>query len=167
MRKRFLRFLFCGIIVIGRIHAQEVIVPHEKKPESLKQMVQPPEQIFSETPTPTPRPRKSKPREEKSAPARPTLEEMRTAGERAAEGSNDGSVSQPRKTRKQHVASAPAPNPTITETHRPVKQETPIEQKSPSRRSTSRSTNLEGIGPIRPTLIESGREAPSPSPAPR
>jgi hypothetical protein len=167
MRKRFLWFLLCGIIVIGRIHAQEVIVAHEKKPEPLKQLVQPPEQLLSEPPPPTPRPRKSKPREKKSAPAAPTLDEMRTAGERAAEGSNEGSVSQPTKTRKRHVESAPAPNPTIAETHRPLKKETPIEERSSSHRSTSRSTNLEGIGPIRPTLLESGREPPSASPAPR
>jgi hypothetical protein len=45
-----------------------------------------------------------------------------------------------------------------------VTRETPVEQKSSSRPSRSRGTNIEGIGPIRPTMMESGREAPSPSP---
>jgi hypothetical protein len=45
-----------------------------------------------------------------------------------------------------------------------VKRETPVEQRDSSRSSRSRGTNIEGMGPIRPTLMESGREAPSPSP---
>jgi hypothetical protein len=46
-----------------------------------------------------------------------------------------------------------------------VKTETPMEQKSSSRPPRSRSTMMEGLGPIRPTMMESGREAPSPSPS--
>ena len=165
MLKGFLRTLVCTIILIGKVHAQEVIVAREKKPESAKQTPQPSEQVTPESTAPTPR--KSKPREKKSTPAKVTLEEMRAAGARAAEGSNDGSVSHSTKTRPPNVESAPAPNPTIAETPRPVKRETPIEQSSPSRHSKSRSTNLEGVGPIRPTMIESGREPPSPSPSGR
>jgi hypothetical protein len=48
-----------------------------------------------------------------------------------------------------------------------VKRETPVEQRSSSSLSSSRSTNIEGMGPIRPTMMESGREAPSPSPSGR
>ena len=162
MLKRFLRAVLCGVIVIGKIHAQEVIVAREKKPELPKRTPQPSEQLPSDSPTPAPH--KSKSREKKSAPPRLTLEEMRAAGARAAGGASDESGSQSTKTRGPEVERAPMPNPTVAETPRPLKRETPIEQRSSSRPSKSRGTNIEGVGPIRPTMIESGREAPSPSP---
>ena len=162
MLKRFFRTILCSVILIGKIHAQEVIVAREKKTELPVQTPQPSEQLASESTTPAPR--KSKSREKKSAPARLTLEEMRAAGARAAEGPKDRSVPQSTKTREPDVESAPMPNPTVAETHRPVKRETPVEKRSSSRPSTSRGANIEGLGPIRPTMMESGREAPSPSP---
>jgi hypothetical protein len=161
--------LVCSVILIGKIPAQEVIVAREKKtelpartPESPKQTIQPSEELPSETPALTPR--KSKPSEKRSAPATLTLEEMRAAGARAAGGLNSQSVSQLPKTREPDVESALLPNPTVAATPRPVKRETPVEQRSTSRPTEPRSKNLEGIGPIRPTMIESGREAPSASP---
>ena len=162
MLKRFFRAVLCSVILIGKIHAQEVVVAREKKTELPTQTPQPSEQVASESPTPAPR--KSKSVEKKSAPASLTLEEMRAAGARAAEGSNDRSVSQSTKTREPDVESAPIPNPTVGETPRPVKRETPVEQRSSPRPSRSRGTNIEGMGTIRPTMMESGREAPSPSP---
>jgi hypothetical protein len=165
MLKRFFLILLCSIILIGKINAQEVIVAREKKPEVPTQTPQPLEQLPSESPTPAPR--KSKSHEKKSAAARLTLEEMRAAGARAAEGLGDRSVSQSAKTREPDVESAPIPNPTVVETPRPVKREAPVEQRSSPRPSRSRGTNIEGMGPIRPTLLESGREAPSPTPSER
>jgi hypothetical protein len=162
MLKRFFRALFCSVILIGEIHAQEVIVAREKKTELPAQTPQPAEPVTTETPTAAPP--KSKSREKKSAPATLTLEEMRAAGARAAEGSNDRSVSQSTKTREPDAENAPMPNPTVAETPRPVKRETPVEQRSSPRPSRSRGTNIEGMGTIRPTMMESGREAPSPSP---
>jgi hypothetical protein len=165
MLKRFFWVAICSVILIGKIHAQEVIVPREKKSELPAQTPQPSEQLASESPTPAPR--KSKSREKKSVPARLTLEEMRAAGARAAEGGNDRSGSQSTKTREPDVESAPMPNPTVPETPRPVKRETPVVQRRSPSPSKSRSTNIEGMGPIRPTMMESGREAPSPSPSGR
>jgi hypothetical protein len=165
MLKRFFRVVICSVILTGKIHAQEVIVAREKKTELPTQTPQPAEQLTSESPTPAPH--KSKSREKKSAPSKLTLEEMRAAGARAAEGSNDRSGSQSTKTREPDVESAPMPNPTVAETHRPVKRETPVEERSSPRPSRSRGTNIEGMGPIRPTMMESGREAPSPSPSGR
>ena len=162
MLKRFFRIVLCSVILIGKMHAQEVIVAREKKPELPAQTPQPSEQLASESPTPAPR--KSKSREKKSVPTRLTLEEMRAAGARAAEGPKERSVSQSTKTREPDVESAPMPNPTVAEIHRPVKRETPVEQRSSSRPSRSRGTNIEGLSPIRPTMMESGRETPSPSP---
>src|SRR5882757_6498868 len=165
MLKRFFWVLLCSVILIGKIHAQEVIVAREKKSELSKQTPPPAEQLASESPTPEPR--KSKSREKKSAPAKLTLEEMRAAGVRAAEGLNSRSGSQSTKTREPYIESAPVPNPTVAETPRPVKRETPVEQRSSSSPSRSRSTTIERMGPIRPTMMESGREAASPSPSGR
>ena len=164
MLRRFFRALLFSVILVGKIHAQEVIVAREKKSEVPTQTPQPSEQLALESPTPTPHRPKS--REKKSPPVTLTLEQMRAAGARAAEGSRDRSVSQSTKTHED-VESAPMPNPTVAETPRPEKRETPIEQRSSSRPSTSRGTNVDGMGPIRPTLMESGREAPSPSPSGR
>ena len=162
MLKRFFRIVLCSVILIGKMHAQEVIVAREKKPELPSQTPQPSEQLPLESTSPPPR--KSKSHEKKSAPARLTLEEMREAGARAAEGPKDRSVSQSTKTREPDVESVPVPNPTVAETHKPVKREAPVEQRNSSRPAKSRATNVEGMGPIRPTMMESGREAPSPSP---
>ena len=160
--KLFFRVALCGVIFMGKIHAQEVIVAREKKSEHPAQTPQPAEQVSSESPTPAPH--KVKPRQKKSVPQRLTLEEMREAGARAAEGPNDRSGSRTMKNSGSEVESPPVPNPTVSEPSRPVKRETPVEQKSSSR---SRGTNIEGMGPIRPTLLESGREAPSASPSGR
>ena len=165
MLKRFFRAVLCSVIFIGKMHAQEVVVAREKKPEVPTQTPQPSEQLPSESPTPALP--KSKSREKKSAPASLTLEEMRAAGARAAEGSNDRSVSPSTKTREPDVEGAPMPNPTVAETHRPVKRETPVEERSSPRPPGSRGTTIEGMGPIRPTMMESGREASSPSPSGR
>jgi hypothetical protein len=164
MLKRFFPVILFSVVLIGKIHAQEVIVAREKKSELPAHTPHPSEQLSSESTTSTPR--KSKPREKKSAPPKLTLEEMRAAGARAAEGPKERSVSQSTKTREPDVENAPAPTPPV-ETHRSVKRETPIEQKSSSHSSTSRGANIEGLGPIRPTMMESGREASTPSPAPR
>ena len=161
MLKRFFLAILCSAVLIGKIHAQEVIVAREKKPELSTRTPQPSEQLASEATTPAPR--KSKSREKKSVPERLTLEEMRAAGARAAEGPKDRSVPQSTKTREADVETASMPNPTVAETHRPVKRETPIEQRRPSHPSTSRGANNEGLGPIRPTMMESGRGA-TPSP---
>jgi hypothetical protein len=165
MLKRFFRAVICSVVLIGKIHAQEVIVVREKKHKPPTQTPPASEQLPSESTTPAPR--KSKSREKKSVPARLTLEEMRAAGARAAEGPNDRSVSQSTKAREPDVESAPVPNPTVAETRKSGKKETPVEQRSSSRPVKSRGTNIEGMGPIRPTMMESGREAASPSPSGR
>jgi hypothetical protein len=172
MLRRLFPALLCSVIVIGNVHAQEVIVPREKKPEPPmqppeppKQAVQLPEELPSETPAP--RPRKSKPREKKSTSGTLTLEKMRAAGARAAEGPNEQSASESTKTRAPEVESAPARNLIVAESPRPVKRQTPVAQESSSRPTKQRGTPIDGIGPIRPTMLESGREPPSPSPSGR
>src|SRR3954454_15407065 len=145
MLKRCLPAILFSLVLIGKIHAQEVIVAREKKSELRRHTPQPSEQLPSESTTPTPH--KSKPREKKSAPPTLTLEEMRAAGARAAEGPKERSVSQSTKTREPELETAPMPNPAVPETHRPVKRETPVEQRSSSRSAKSGGTNIDGVGP--------------------
>src|SRR5947207_12239363 len=121
MLERFFLAVLCSVILIGKIHAQEVIVAREKKPELPTQTPQPSEQVTSESTTPAPR--KSKSREKKSAPAKLTLEEMRAAGARAAEGSNDGSASHSTKTRSPDVESVTEPSPIVPQPPKPTKRE--------------------------------------------
>ncbi len=165
MLKQLLLALTFGVVVIGNTGAQEVIVARQKSAEVPKPTAKPSKPIPSETPTPASRTPKL--REKKSAPATLSLEEMRAAGQRAAEGSNDRSLPQSPRRREPDVERAPTQNSPVVESVRPDKRETQAERRSSSGSSKSQSTNLEGIGPIRPTMIESGREPPSPSPSGR
>ena len=162
MLKRFLPAVFCSVLFFGKIDAQEVIVAHEKKTERARHTPQPYEESTSESATPSrSTPRKPKPREKK---ATLTLEEMRAAGARAAEGPNARTGAQSTIAREPNVEAAPAPNPTVSEPPKPSKRETPAEERGSSRASGSRPGKVEETGPIRPTLMESGRETSSPAP---
>ena len=162
MMKGFFGPLLCSVAFVGQIRAQEVIVAREKKPEAPKQEAQPSEPVPLESPAP----HSSKPRSRarKSASAEPTLEQMRAAGALAAERLNSPSAPQPPKTGGSESEVSAVQAPTISETPKLVKRQTPVEQKR-SRTSRSRPEKVEGIGPIRPTMMESGREEPSVSPA--
>jgi cytoskeletal protein RodZ len=167
--KWFFGALLCGVMFVGQIRAQEVIVAREKKPEAPKQEGEPPKQepLPSEAEpleSPTPSPSKPRVRAKKSASTAPTLEQMRAAGALAAERSNSPSSPQSPKTVESQSNSTAVQAPVIAETPRPVKRQTPVEQKSTSRTSRSRPEKLEGVGPIRPTMMDSGREQPSASP---
>jgi cell division septation protein DedD len=164
MLKGFFGALACSVVLVGQILAQEVIVAREKKPEAPKEEAQPSESIPLESPTPPPsKARRS--RAKKSASREPTLEQMRAAGALAAERLNSTSSPQPPKTGESQSEATAVQAPVTSATPRPVKRQTPFEQKSTSRTSKSRPEKLEGIGPIRPTMMESGREQPSASPA--
>jgi hypothetical protein len=165
MLKRSFLVLLCSVIFIAKVHAQEVIVAREKSaepqkqtPEPRKQRIQHSDELRLETPTPE----TSKVRKKKPASATLTLDQMRAGGARAADGLNNQPVSKSTKTREPDTVSAPAP--VVIESSRPAKRETLIEQGASFRSLRSRSTARDGIGPIRPTMMESGRETPSPSP---
>jgi hypothetical protein len=55
--------------------------------------------------------------------------------------------------------------PTVSATPKPLKKEPSTGQTSVPRRSNPRSTKPEPLGPIRPTMIESGRQEPSATPS--
>ena len=164
MQKGFFKPLLCSLVVVGQmIHAQEVVVPHETKPEAPEQAA--PSSESEQTPSESAAPARAKPKPREKKSVAPTLDQMRAAGALAAEGKNNRSVSQPTRTAASHSETAAAPSPVVSQTPRPVKREAQIQPKSASRPSTPRSTKLEPIGPVRPTMIESGREQPSATPS--
>src|SRR5262245_51391417 len=164
MLKGFFTPLLCSVFLVGQlIHAQEVVVPHETKPETPEQAVPPSESEQTPSESAAATRAKPTPREKKSV--APTLEQMRASGALAAEGQNERSVLQPTKKGAPHSETPAAPSPVVSQTPRPVKREAQIQQKSASRPSTPRSSKLEPIGPVRPTMIESGREQPSATPS--
>jgi len=164
MLKGFFKQLLCSVFLVGQmIHAQEVVVPHETKPEGPEQAA--PSSESEQTPSESAAPRRTKPKPREKKSVAPTLDQMRAAGALAAEGQNDRSVSQPTRKDTSHSETAAVPRPAVSTTPTPVKREAQVEQKRASRPSTPRSTKLEPIGPIRPTMIESGREQPSTTPS--
>jgi hypothetical protein len=157
--------LFGALALAGQINAQEVVVLRETKPEAPKQAAQPSETPPPESPTPTPA--KPKARAKKSASNGPTLEEMRAAGARAAEGLNNQSLSQSAKTNEPESDTTTTRTEAVSATPTPAKREERVEQKSTPRPSRPPSITKEGGGPIRPTMIESGRQEPNASPTPK
>jgi hypothetical protein len=163
MLKAFFSALICSLVLVGEVHAQEVIVGHEKKPEVPKQAAPSSEQTPSESPAPALT--KPKSRQKKSGSTTLTAEQMRMAGALAAERlENTGS---PQQARTGGSDSEPGPTelPTVSATLKPLKKEPRTEQTSVSRRSNPRSTKPEPLGAIRPTMIESGRQEPSATPS--
>jgi hypothetical protein len=166
MLRGFFRPLLCSLALVGQMDAQEVVVPRETQKEASTEAApaSESEQTPSESPTPAPR-TKRKPREKKSV--TPTLEQMRASGALAAEGRNDRSVAEPNKTGKSHQETTPTLRPVVMPTTTPEKREAHIPQKNASRPSAQRGAKLESIGPVRPTMMESGREPSSATPVPK
>ena len=163
MLKGFFRPLLCSLALVGQMHAQEVVVPRETKPEAPRETTPSSESEKPPSESATPARVKPKPREKKSV--APTLEQMRASGALAGEGRSERPAPQPTRTGASHSETAASPSPVVSQTPRPVKREAQIQPKSASRPSTPRSTKLEPVGPVRPTMIESGREQPSATPS--
>ena len=165
MLRGFFRSLLCSLVFVGLMRAQEVVVPRETKPEPPSQTTPSSESEQTPSESATPARTKPKPREKKSV--APTLEQMRSSGALAAEGRSDQSVAQPTRTVRSRSEAAAAPSPAVSPTATPEKREAYIQQKSTPRPSPARGIKLETIGPVRPTMIESGREQPSATPLPK
>src|SRR2546429_9355837 len=76
MRKGLFRVLLCGLVLVGQVHAQEVIVAREKKPEAPKEEAPPPSE---QTPSESPPPETTKPKSRTKKSTGPTVEQMREA----------------------------------------------------------------------------------------
>ncbi|HEX4707418.1 MAG TPA: hypothetical protein VH229_06760 [Candidatus Udaeobacter sp.] len=167
MLRGFLGALVCSFLLIGGMHAQEVIVARETKPDTAKPPPQPSEQTPSESPTETPK-MQSKVREKKSSSKTPTLEEMRMAGARAAERltnptPSSSSAAKPAEPESEAAATEAS---AVSATATPAKKET-RQQKSVSHRAAPRNTKPDSVGAIRPTMIETGRQEQDGTPLPK
>jgi len=162
MLRGFFKALLCSVFLVGQMHAQEVVVPHETKPEAPKQVA--PSSESEQAPAESAAPARTKPKSREKKSVAPTLEQMHAAGALAGKGRNDRSVPQPTRTGASRSETA-APRPAVSESPTPVKREAQVEQKSASRTPKPRGAKLEAIGPVRPTMIESGREQPSATPS--
>lgn len=133
--------LLCGCVVAGQIRAQEVMVARDTKPSAPE-----PEHVSG---------KKAHTHAKTSSSAAPTLEQMRAAGAIAAERLNNpavverAGVSRQSPPRTAKLDTAPTP---------PVRKEKRIEQASSPRAAKSGAKKSQGMGPVRPTMIESGRE---------
>ena len=164
MLRGFFRSLLCSLLV-WQMHAQEVVVPRETKPKAPRQAT--PSSESGQNPSESATPARTKPKSREKKSVAPTIEQMRESGALAAEGQDKRSVPQSTRTSASRSETAAAPSPVVSQTPTPVKKETRAVQTSEPRRSSSRNAKLEAISPVRPTMIESGREQPSATPSAR
>jgi hypothetical protein len=154
MLRGFLGAVVCSFLLMGGMHAQEVIVARETKPDTAK----PPAQEMPKM--------KSKTREKKSSSKTPTLEEMRMAGARAAERLNNPTPSSPSKPAEPESETIAREAPAVLPTATPAKKES-REQKRASHRAAPGTTKPDSVGAIRPTMIETGRQEQDGTPLPK
>jgi hypothetical protein len=162
MLKRFSTAFLCGLAVAGQMCAQEVVVARETKPDAPKQATRPSEWTEPELGTST----RTKPhvREAKSASAVPTLEQMRMAGALAAERLEGRPLQEASAAGESSSRTARAGTSNAFGAVEPMGKETRVQQTSAPRAPNSRTTKSEGIAPVRPTMIESGKQEPEASP---
>ena len=157
MLRELFTALLCGFALAGQICAQEVVVAREAKPNPSERVAPVSEGTKSESETATGL--KSQVREKKSASTTLTVEQMRMAGALAAEWQkNQGRVEQASPTSRSSLPAVKA-GPLAVE----QKKETRAEQTNASRASTSQTTKSEAVGPVRPTMLESGKQEPAAS----
>src|SRR5947199_8741145 len=150
MSREFLTALLCGFAVTGQICAQEVVVAREAKANPTVKPVSKGTDLESETATEV--------RAKKSAPHVLTVEQMRMAGTLAAEREKE-------KTSAEQTISVPGTNlqtakagALATEQRR---RETRPQQTNASRASTSHTTKSDIAVPVRPTMLETGKQESS------
>jgi hypothetical protein len=163
MLKAFFSALICSLVLGGQVHAQEVIVGREKKPEAPKQAAPSSDETPSESPAPAVT--KPKSREKESGATTLTAEQMRMAGALAAERLENRSSPQPARTGGFDSEPTAVESPTVSATPKPDKKEPRTGQTSVPPRPSLRTTKPEAMGAIRPTMIESGRQEPSATPS--
>ena len=155
MSREFLTALLCGFAITGQICAQEVVVAREAKTNPAVTPVSKGTDLESETATEV--------RAKKSAPHVLTVEQMRMAGVLAAEREKN-------QTSAEQTGSVPGTNLQAAKAgalaaERQKKENRP-EQTNASRASTSHTTKSDVAVPVRPTMLETGKqESPPAQPA--
>src|SRR5260370_22885609 len=159
MLKELFTALICGFAMAGQMRAQEVVVAREAKPNPTERVEPVSEGTDSESETATRM--KSQVREKKSASTTLTLEQMRMAGALAAERQKKQTPAE--QTNSMGASSLQGPKTATLAA--PQKTETRGEQANTHRTPTAQTTNSEAIspGPVRPTMLESGRQEPAAS----
>ncbi len=160
MLRKVLTVSLCGFAIAGQMRAQEVMVARETKPNTSEQAAPAPERSDVESETSTEA--KSQIRKKKSPSAALTVEHMRMAGALAAERLNSRTV---QETGASSLQTPAVETRNVSGASERKKKETRVEQTDASRASNSRTTKSEAAGPIRPTMIESGKQEPAASPA--
>ena len=160
MLRKVLTVSLCGFAIAGQMRAQEVMVARETKPNTSEQAAPAPERSDVESETSTEA--KSQIRKKKSPSAALTVEHMRMAGALAAERLNSRTV---QETGASSLQTPAVETRNVSGASERMKKETRVEQTDASRASNSRTTKSEAAGPIRPTMIESGKQEPAASPA--
>src|SRR6266496_6538267 len=163
MLRKVFTVLLSGFAIAGQMRAQEVMVPRETKPNTSEQAAPASERTNTESGTSTEA--KSQVRKKKSSSAALTIEQMRMAGALAAERLKGRTVQEASATGGSSSQTPAAETRSGSVAPERVKKETRVEQTDASRASNSRTTKSEAVGPIRPTLIESGKQEPSASSA--
>jgi hypothetical protein len=157
MLKELFTALLCGFAIAGQMRAQEVVVVREASPTERVEPVSEGTDSKLETATGM----KSQVREKKSASTALTLEQMRMAGALAAERQKEQTPAE--QTNSVGESSLRGPKgATLAERQ---KTETRVEQANSHRAPTAQTTKAEAFspGPVRPTILQSGRQEPAAS----
>jgi hypothetical protein len=160
MLKKLFTALLCGFAIAGQMRAQEVVVAREAKPNPTEQVKPISEGTDSESATATGM--KSQVREKKSASTILTLEQMRVAGALAAERQKKQTLAE----QTDSVGGSSLQGEGAATLAERQKTETRVEQASAHRAHTAQTTNSEALlspGPVRPMMLESGRQEPAAS----
>ena len=160
MLKQFFTALLWVLAVAGQMRAQEVVVAREEKPSVSEGAAPVSERTDSESATATRMDTQA--RKKKSASTVLTVEQMRMAGALAAERQkNQGQVEQTSATGGPSRQAPKTSGGTLAAEKQ--KKQIRLEQPSLRRASNSQSGKSEAVGPVRPTMIESGKQEPAAS----
>jgi hypothetical protein len=153
--------LLCGFALAGQMRGQEVVVGRETKPKATERAAPLSQPSDSESGNATPT--KARVRAKKSASTLPTVEQMRMAGALAGERLTNPPRIEATTARRE---SSPQKAKSDAVPAEPVRKEKRVEQSSAQRRSKTGTTKSEVVAPVRPTMIESGKEeTDTPQPA--
>jgi hypothetical protein len=144
--------LLCGLAMAGQMRAQEVVVARETKPSEHRRVAAS-DRSGSESANATAT--KTRVHAKKSASTLPTVEQMRLAGALAVERLKNRTPIEATNIRRESSSQTPKSETLPTES---VRKEKRVEQSSAPGRSKSGKTKLEPVAPVRPTMIESGKE---------
>ena len=160
MLKNVFIALLCGLALAGQMRAQEVVVAREEKPSASEQAAPVSERTDSESATATRMDTQA--RKKKSASTALTVEQMRMAGALAAERQkNQARVEQTSTTGGSSLQGPKTFGGTLAAERQ--KKQTRSEQPSARRMPNSQTGKSEAVGPVRPTMIESGEQEPAAS----